>query len=289
MKKIIILVLVLFLSIAGISTSAALYEQEIDSDVSEERTYYAVVVGIEEFVGMETPCEEYLDDSATAFYEKLLESKNWEAENIKFLINEQATKDAIHDAIVTWLDERENESDIVLIYYADHGWRIPITQRRHGFAFVCTHNATENNFDETKISDKEFDSWVDELDSKHIVIILDHCYSGRMFALRQFGRTFLASGGKYLFCPCNWSTSLESAIFTHYLLEGLNGVADINDDGWITAREAFHYARWPVIWHSLWHHFPYLWHTTSGVHPVGPQIPFLYDRHSGALPIIQYK
>ena len=290
MKRILIFLIIAFLCIATLAISVTgSYENRVNNVDLEEVNYYALVVGVEEFAGMETPYQEYLDESATAFYEKLLESENWEAENIKFLLNENATKENISDSIVNWLDDREDEKDIVLIYYADHGWRIPINQRKYGYAFVCTYNTTENKFDENKISDKEFDLWVDELDSKNIVIILDHCYSGRMFALRQFGRIFLASGGKYLFCPCNWSDSLESTIFTHYILEGLNGVADINNDGWVTAREAFHYARWPVIWHSLWHHFPYIWDTIYGVHPVGPQIPFLYDRHIGNIPLIKYK
>jgi len=286
MKKVLVLGILAFLFIAGLITSATgYYETTVNSIDPEETNYYALVIGIEEFAGFETPDQEYLDDSATAFYNRLLECENWGAENIKFLLNEQATKDNISDSIVNWLDERENESDIVLIYYASHGWKIPLKQRRQGHAYVFTHNATDRYFDETKISDKEYDSWLDELDSKHIVIIHENCYSGRMFAVRQFGRTFITAGGKYLFCPANWSDQLGSTMLSYYLLEAFDGVADLNDDGWITASEAFHYARWPVIWHSLWHHFPYL----NGRYFLGPQVPYMYDRHIGSIPIIKYK
>jgi len=141
------------------------------ADQSDGSEFYAVIVGIEEFAGLETPDEEWLDESATAFYERLLSSENWKEENIKFLLNENATKENIHDAIVGWLGDKENESDTVLIYYADHGWKMPLDKRRYGHAYVFTHNITDHYFGADKISDKEFDSWVDELESKHIVMI----------------------------------------------------------------------------------------------------------------------
>jgi hypothetical protein len=35
---------------------------------------------------------------------------------------------------------------------------------------------------------------------------------------------------------------LENGILTHYLLEALDGKGDANNDGWVTAQEAYHYA-----------------------------------------------
>lgn len=296
LKTIMIFALTLLVLTSGFSMtisakSITKNQNTMDTNIAEQSDtseFYALIVGIEEFAGLETPDEEWLDESATAFYERLLSSENWKEENIKFLLNENATKENIHDAIVGWLDDKENESDTVLIYYADHGWKMPLDKRRYGHAYVFTHNATDHYFGDDKISDKEFDSWVDELDSKHIVMILDHCYSGRMFALRQLGRTILAAGGKYLFCPANWSDQLKSSIFTYYLLEGLDGVADLDNDGWITAKELFRYARFPVIWYSTWNHFPYFHPSEKYVFTfLGPQVPFLYDYHIGKIPLIK--
>jgi len=288
MKKIIAYGLFLIFICASINVTALNAKLKTEQN-SNDTNYYAVVIGVEEFIGVETPDQEYIDETATRFYHKLLDSENWEEENIKFLLNENATKDKIHDAIVNWLDEKENANDIVVIYYMDHGWKTNLSDRKYGNAYVFTYNATSRYFDEDKISDKEFDSWADVLDSKHIAVILDHCYSGRMLALRQFGRTVVAAGGKYIFCPCNWSSHLESSIFSYYFMEGLNGVADVNNDGWVTAREAFHYARWPTAWHSTWHHFPFVYKRANGkLGFIGPQIPYLYDRHMGDIPLIKY-
>ncbi|RLF32787.1 MAG: hypothetical protein DRM98_03320 [Thermoplasmata archaeon] len=292
MKKILFIIVLFSLLFSTVNSAAVKVvnlqtNKNYETTNSETTNFYAVVVGIEEFAGIEHSGEEYLDESATAFYEKLISFQNWKSENVKFLLNENATKDKIHDAIVNWLDERENEDDIVLIYYADHGWRIPLLQRMKGHAYVFTYNATSTVFDEDKISDKEFDSWIDELDSKHITLILDHCYSGRMLALRQLGRTILAAGGKYLLCPCNWSDELKSSIFTYFLLQGMDGVADLSNDGWITPTELFHYVRWPVFWYSAWYNFPYIF--KYDIPFVGPQLPYMYNWHIGSIPLFQYR
>jgi len=288
---------VFFISICLISilipASASNFKLNVDEKIIDNldldnTEFYALIIGIEEYAGFETPDQEYLDDTAIDFYEKLLSSNNWKNENIKLLLNENATKEKIHDAIIGWLDNKENESDIVVIYHASHGWKTKIKDRLKGNAYVFTRNSSGFEYGPDKITDKEYDSWVDELDSKHIAIILESCYSGRMLALRQAGREVLAAGGKYLFCPCNWSMYLKDTIFGFFLRQGLDGVADINNDGWITVREAYFYLRVPVIWHSLLYHYPFIWDTHWGKNFVGPQVPFLYDNHFGGLPFFKY-
>ncbi len=270
-----------------IQTTEKPEENLITTSDENETEYYAVIVGIEEYKGFDTPTQEYLDETATAFYETLLQSDNWKEENIKFLLNENATKENIHDAITVWLADKENENDIVVIYHAGHGWKTKPKNRMYGNAYIFTHNSSGVGYGPDKITDKEYDSWLDELDSKNIAVILENCYSGRWLGLRQSGRIILAAGGKYIFCPCNWSVYLEDSIFGFFFRQALDGVADINNDGWVTVKEAYYYLRIPVIWHSTFYHFPYVWDTFRGKHFVGPQIPYLYDRHVGDIPLVK--
>ena len=81
---------------------------------------------------------------------------------------------------------------------------------------------------------------------------------------------------------------LEDSIFGFFFRQALDGVADLNNDGWITIKEAYFYLRIPVFWHSLFYHYPYIWDTQWGKMFLGPQIPFLYDRHIGNIPLIKY-
>lgn len=253
----------------------------------DNREYYALIVGVEKFAGLTLPEEYWIDETATAMYNLLVNSSNWKEENIKMLLNENATKNNIHDAIVNWLDEKEDENDIILIFYTDHGWKTKLSQKRYGHAFVYTYNVTEENRIEDKITDKEFDKWVDQLESKHIVIILETCYSGRMLALRQHGRVLLTAGGKYFFCGVDDSDSLKSGIFAYYIMQGLRGVADLNNDGWVTAEEAFRYARLPTIHTSIWEQFPFIQKYGDTTIIWFFQVPRMYDRHIGSIPLIQ--
>jgi len=271
-----------------LSISSIKKPKNIDQ-LENKREYYALIIGVEKFAGLTFPEEYWIDETATAMYNLLLNSSNWKKENIKMLLNENATKNNIHDAIVNWLDEKEDENDVILIFYTDHGWKTKISERKYGHAFVYTYNVTEENRIEDKITDKEFDTWVDQLESKHIAIILETCYSGRMFALRQQGRVVLAAGGKYFFCGVDDSDSLKSGIFAYYIMQGFGGVADLNNDGWVTAEEAFRYARLPTIHTSIWEQFPFIQKYGNSTIIWFFQVPRMYDRHIGGIPLIQTK
>lgn len=249
-----------------------------------EINYYALVIGVEKFQDVELPGE-YIDDAAISFYKKLLESENWKEENVKLLLNENATKNDIKNSIINWLDEREGRNDVVLYYFTGHSWRIMLRERLQGMkgnTYSHPYDTSKN-----KITDIELDSWLDKLESRNIAVILDTCYSGRMLSLRQLGRTVLAAGGKYFFCPVDGDDSLQNGIFTYHLIQGLDGVADINNNGWISAEELFRYARLPVIHFSFWKQFPFFDFSRWPYLPafIGPQVPYIYDRHIGELPI----
>lgn len=263
------------ISLGDISTN---YE-----DLSNDVEYYALIIGVEKFEDIELPGP-YIDDAAIDMYEKLISSSNWNEENIKLLLNENATKAGIKDAITLWLDDKEIENDVVLYYFTGHSWKTPLLERFKGHTYTYPYDYLNDN----KITDVELSSWFDELESKHIAIILDTCYSGRMTALNKIGRTVLAAGGKILFCPVDGDDSLESGIFTYHLLQGFDGVADINNDGWISAEEVFRYARIPTFHFSFWQKFPFINFSRDNNLPIfiGPQLPYIYDNHVGDIPLI---
>lgn len=257
---------------------------------SGEAEYYALIIGVEIFAGGNMyPEEDKIDDDAINMYNLLLNSSNWKEENMKLMLNEGATKDKIQEAIVGWLDDKENEDDTVLIYYISHGWKLKPSQRQYGNAAIFTYNVTEDLKLEERITDKEFDLYLDELESQHIAIILGSCYSGRMLDLRQQGRILLAAGGKYFFCGVDEDDILGGGIFTHFIKQGFQGVADLNNDGWVTAEEAFLYAKKPTIHFSIFKQFPFVitWMNQSIIWFF--QTPCMYDRIPGSLKLYQYE
>ena len=219
-------------------------------------------------------------------YDFLVNCSNWKEENIKLLLDKNATKDKIHDAI-NWLDDKEDENDVILIFYTSHGWKTKLTEKKYGHAVIFTYNVTEENKIEDKITDKEFDAWVDELESENIAIILESCYSGKMLSLRQKGRVLLAAGGKNFFCGVDDSDFLKFGIFSHYIIEGFSGVADLNNDGWVAAEEVFRYARLHTVYTSIWEQFPFVQKYGDRLIFWSFQVPHMYDWYRGSLPLVQ--
>ena len=289
----IILAAIVIVSVFSASTSSTKVtkQENIEEKVNpEDVEYYALIIGVEKFAGIETPDENNIDDSAIQWYDLLVNNtKNWKQENIKLILNENATKDKIIDAITGWLDEKEDENDIVLIIFEGHGWKLPFSQRKYGHAALLTYNETKEHRLEDKITDKEFDGLVDELESKHITIILDSCYSGKMLALREKGRVILAAGGKYFWCGVDESDALGGGIFSFFLKQGFKGVGDTNNDGWVTPEESFRYARIPTIITSIYTEFPFILEWNNKTIIWFFQVPRMYDRYMGSIPLIQYK
>lgn len=298
MGKKIILILLLSLLISDFSMATPLITMSKDNElistqnVEEPNTqeYYALIIGIEVFVsGNLYPIEDKIDDGAIAMYNTLLESKNWKEENIKLLLNENATKSNIRDTIVGWLDDKEDENDVVLIYHAGHGAKIRLRSRSKGHVALYTYNVTEEHKLEDKITDIEYDSWVDELESQHITMIIDACHSGRMLALRQYGREILAAGGRFIFCGVDEEDSLGSGIFSYFVALGFKGLADLNNDGWVTSEEIFRFSRIPTICFSIWRQFPFVYDWMNRTIVWFFQVPTIFDYHPGSIKLYQYQ
>lgn len=298
MKKFISLTIAGFFLILNISSMTILVDSKTISLSSTEKLemekldetdvkYYALIIGVEEFANLTIPEELWITETAISMYNFLTNCSNWKEENIKLLLNENATKSKIHDAIVNWLDDKEDENDVVLIFYTSHGWKTKLTEKKYGHAVIFTYNVTEENKIEDKITDKEFDTWVDELESENIAIILESCYSGKMLSLRQKGRVILAAGGKNFFCGVDDSEFLKFGIFAHYIIEGFSGVADLNNNGWVTAEEVFRYARLHTVYTSIWEQFPFIQKYGDGIIFWTFQVPCMYDWYAGSLPLIQ--
>jgi len=260
-------------------------ESKSDHITFNDTGYYALIIGVEEFEGMEYPESDCIDEDALSIYETLVSSINWDEENIKLLLNENATKENIHSAI-EWLDEKETENDVVLFYFSGQGWKMPLLHIFKGNAYIVPYDNSDWNYDEHKISDVDLDGWLAELESDNIVVILDHCYSGKMKSLNSPGRKILAGGGQYVFCRCDEDDTLGHGIFTYFLLQGFNGVADINNDDWISDTEVFSYAKFPTFYFSFWQKFPFIQVSIPLIN--SPQLPYMYDNHPEEIPLINY-
>jgi hypothetical protein len=102
---------------------------------------------------------------------------------VETLIDSQATLSGIRSAF-SRLVENTRPGDTVLVYWAGHGGRCANTDgtEADGFdEYLVPHDgslASDAEIKATMLMDKAFGRWIQELDGRKVMVILDTCHSG---------------------------------------------------------------------------------------------------------------
>jgi parallel beta-helix repeat protein len=210
---------------------------------------------------------------------QLLKKNGWDKNHILLLQEEEATKEAILDNSFQWLtDNGEDEDDLIFFFFSGHGYYH--TEDQPPLDEPDGRDEVINPWDpdiagwnpDVFIVDDTLSAKFDTLQSHNIVIVIHTCHAGGWIDgesdLCDSGRVVLVACGvdeascmmKY---PVHW-------LFAYYLIQGLTGHADENNDKRITAEELLRYTIEPVQFRSK----IFNW-ITSGVATI--QHPELYD------------
>lgn len=163
------------------------------------KEYWAVLIGINDYRG-DTSDLPWSVNEITCFKNTLLSSGNWKEDHIQVLLNYNATKENITNAI-EWLDAHEDSNDVSIFYFVGHG----STDSDHQYLVV--YNA--------KISDEELKDQCDMLEG-HVVVIIDSCYSGGFIEeLKDRKRVVLTACGKEEFTYQD--SHLQSGFFGYFI------------------------------------------------------------------------
>lgn len=234
-------------------------------EIQDAAQRYAVVIGIDDYQDAAIQNLSFASADATALYNVLTDPNlgRFSPYNVKLLLNDDATHRAIRSAIATWLANQSRKDDTVIIYYAGHG--APVinarTTSKDGMEkYLVPHDAEMEDLRATGIAMDEVQRWFGFLESKRVLFLIDSCYSGV-----AGGRTFqrpgvqaratltgefldeLSGEGRMVVTACDVNeVSLETAslghgVFTHFLVEGLKGAADQDQDGLVGVDELYQY------------------------------------------------
>jgi hypothetical protein len=208
-----------------------------------ETKVWAVVVGVASYDHM--PVLRYTDDDAYRFYAflKSLEGGALPDEQIRILIDEEATREGITTAM-TEVFEQAGPKDLVVFYFSGHGLNgsfLPIDF--DGYNNKLTHEEIAKIFNNCK--------------AKYKLCIADACHSGSLIAMRSgdtepvLSQYYLnlansTAGTALIMSSKGDETSLESAglrqgVFSHFLIRGLKGDADKNKDKIVSIKELYDY------------------------------------------------
>lgn len=233
-----------------------------DSGESKAPAVFGVVVGIADYDGWFSDLE-YADSDAMEFHRhfKLAMPAEVERGDLRLLTNGNATYRSIMKAMRE-VFAKAGPDDFLVFYFSGHG----------NDGLFCPHDLYD-----AELRHSEIKELFRSAEGRYRLIIADACYSGSIadysppatvshaelmdsrIAVIMSSRTDQTSIE---------SSSLQNGVFTHALINGLQGNADENADRYITAGELFHYTKQRVM------------HATND-----EQIPVIYGLNLFSIPL----
>jgi hypothetical protein len=224
------------------------------SKVATNPHRHAVVIGIEKY-RKKLPPADYAANDARVMADYLNKVLGYPEENIAVLLNDNAAKTDLEKYFEGWLPNRVEKGDSVFIYFSGHGAPNPKT----GKAFIVPYDGDPAFVDQTAYPlDRLYDR-LGKLPAKEIVVVLDSCFSG------SGGRSVIAkgmrpmvlsienpilSGGKTAVLAASSGDQVSSTydqykhgLLTYYVLRGLRGEADSDQNGVVGLSELFGYVK----------------------------------------------
>ena len=223
---------------------------------------YALVVGVSRYKFHEGGLNdlEYAHADSQSIATFLKTRAGFKESDISYLENENATVENVRAAVDLFLD-RARENDLVFLFIASHGTQDPFDPKN---LYLVLHDSKVTNMSRTALNMSDLQTlFSTRLRAKRMVILIDACHSGGVDSVpasgaRQLERnennTFnvyaekLFSGeGRALLTSSDVNEISQEGkkwggghgVFTWAILEGLNGVADVNRDKVVTTGELF--------------------------------------------------
>lgn len=173
-------------------------------------------------------------------------------DDVVMLLNENSSK--VGEAIDYFLSNRKPD-DLLVLYFSGHGVR-----DEFGSLYLAVRNTNRGRLHSTAIKSDFIRELMDHSRSKRQILILDCCNSGAFTQGTKaavgvsigtasafeagYGRIILTASDstQYAWEGDEVIGETDNSLFTHFLIEGLDGEADLDGDGQITVDELYDYA-----------------------------------------------
>ncbi len=238
--------LLLFLIIAmGLSMDVCAYQskkspQDKAHKYSAPSKYWALIIGVSQYKNKASGLNtlNYADNDALEVKRALLEM-GWKKNQVKFIINEAASKTMINDVVNGWL-RNVQKNDLLFVFWAGHGYPDFLDSQKVYFACYDTDlKMPWTGYRMDKLVDR-----IKEHGIKNVVLIADTCHAGKI--ITRSGEKALSVNPyienilKNKNIPKGWifmaatetdrptveDKSWKNGAFTYCLLNGLRGKAD---------------------------------------------------------------
>jgi hypothetical protein len=198
---------------------------------------YALLVGVSQY-------EHWTDLKSVPMEMKLLES-SLKKHGFTMETSLNPTGEEIRKTIKDFIDKYGfKENNRLLIFFSGHGY----TRKNGAKGYIVPADAKDPLDDEigfvrTAIEMEQILAWAKRIEAKHALFVFDSCFSGTIFKTRNLPipedisystgkpvRQFITSGSAGETVP-------EESYFVECFIQGIEGEADYDNDGYITATE----------------------------------------------------
>ena len=229
--------------------------------VKSNRNALALIVGVAKYEKTNADAI-YADKDARQFYDYARMKLGIPAENIKELINQKADRIEITLAVKDWIarSTKRGKTDIYL-YFAGHG----LASDDGKDMYLLPYDGLPRLLQESALKRDQLFLNIKQAKPRSVTVFLDTCYSGttrgtdmlissRPITIRAIEQSipnnftlFSAAAGDQTSKPLE---EAKHGMFSYFLMKGMEGDADANNDNKITARELHAYVEQNVVQQS---------------------------------------
>jgi hypothetical protein len=252
----------------SLSKSSSINDKVLFDTKSTPPRIFAVVVGVADYAGSASDLN-YSDDDANFFYSHLKTALPNELAGGKsiLLLNSQATRSNIIKAFETVFSQ-STDNDFIIFYFSGHG----------SPGFFCPADLTSS-----LLSHEIVKKYFKQSKAKYRLCIADACFSGTIGTQHQTTSVVNSTQNlqdarlAVIMSSKPDQTSAETSlfkqgVFSHFLINGLKGAADLNNDRYITMGELFLYTKNETVRSSN-----------------GKQVPVVYGKNLNMIPLTRLK
>ncbi|MDC0476626.1 caspase family protein [Alphaproteobacteria bacterium] len=263
---------------AGAATAAITFDSlnPLGRRVAANKDALALIIGVDGYEN--TPARAiYADSDAQMFADYATEKLGIPANRIKTLVNDSADEKGMLLAIKDWLARanRQGKSDIY-IFFAGHGLASDDGEKM----YLLPYDGSPRLLSDTAIARERLFADISAANPRSVTVFLDTCYSGttrgtdmliasRPIAIRALEQSIpdnftvmTAAAGDQTAKPLE---EAKHGMFSYFLMKGMEGEADANNDNEITAGELHEYVQTNVIQQSSGSQTPELQGDTTRV------------------------
>lgn len=204
---------------------------------NESPRIFAIVIGVSDYYGTDADLN-YADSDAKHFFSHLnraFPNEIKRGESV-LLLNHKATASLIKEQL-TSIFSKATENDYIIFYFSGHGNK----------GVILPADIPNNvNYSDVKLAFKNSKA-------KYKLCIIDACYAGsieQINSISNYNNQQMLRESRLAVLSSSSSNQLSSesialgqGLFSYWLIKGMKGAADLNNDKYITAGELFVYTR----------------------------------------------